>query len=195
MLKVFALSTVALLAIVVLRSGRVDPHRDLLERAWHERHPGPPLPTECSDDLKIRYLEIDPSPGFELVIASDRLGLAMFSATGELLAFRDSDGCRGPWTLGNQLGPTTWFDEGVVIREPAPCDATRFTMLRREGDSFVTHARFRTRSCGDGRSLVVHAIEPTWLGVDLQVVEHDTRIRCSMARGWIQGECGSLVGK
>lgn len=192
MLKLFALSALALLAIVVLRSGRVDPHRDLLERAWHERHPGPPLPTDCDDDLKIAYLEIDPSPGFELVIESDRLGLAMFSATGELLAFRDSAGCRERWTLGNQLGPTTWFAEGVVITEPASCGATRLTMLRREGDSFVTHARFKTRSCD---SLEVRAIKPTWLGVELQVEIDRTTRTCTMARGWITGECAELTGK
>lgn len=222
--KLFAFVTVSTLVVVVVTRRAPEPWdahlaamEAKLEAAWHARHPGPPLPEACErDEVHAGELEIDASPGHELVIGSDRLGIAMFAASNELLAFHDPTGYRD--------GRNWWFNQvlqggddfgGLVIREEVAtgkhrCRSTRWAeLLRRRGDTLVSIARYREDdadqcawSANTGPSvfrLVTHA-EPNPNGVSLRVVTRgkgDEVItqNCFVGGGWVSGECRFLVEK
>lgn len=218
--KIFALCWVGILAIAAVLAPDPPSGWDLyiaemevkLEHAWHARHPGPPLPDACEyDEVRAGTDDVDPSPGNELVIMSDRLGIAVFAETGELLAMADPKGCRSApanwWFNTNLQGDDRY--RGIVVREETRgCrSATWVTLIEREGDTLVTHARYRdqdTDQCawiaGTGPSVsrwVTHAT-PTPRGVTLRVEERgeDAKLiirTCSITGRWVSGECRFLV--
>ena len=145
------------------------------------------------------------------MIASHRLGIAMFAETGELLAMAAPEGCPS--------APTNWWfntalqgDDrypGIVLREETRgCrSATWVTLIRRQGDELGSLARYRdqdTDQCqwiaGTGPSVsrwVTHAT-PTPRGVTLRVEERgdsaEVIVRtCSVSGPWVSGECRFLV--
>jgi len=155
--KIFAVASVTVLGVAALYprgTNDFDEYQaDLearLEAAWKTRHPGPPLPDACEhDEIRAGEMEIDESPGRELVIASERLGIAMFAESGELLAMADPKGCRPEktnWWFNDHLTGASQF-RGVVLREDyGGCrSGTWVTVLDRVGDELEQVARYRER--------------------------------------------------
>lgn len=224
--KLAAFAAFATLGIAVLyhRSRALDPweqHLAAMERkleaAWHQRHPGPPLPEACDfDEVHAGALELDPSPGAELVIANDRLGIAVLSEAGALLAFRDSAGCRtrdDHWWFNTVLSGRTDV-AGIVMREETASGAQRCrtttwaTVLVRQGDTLVEHARYRehdTDQCAwiaNGSPSISHSVSHARMtprGVELEIERftngESKRIQCATSGHWITGGCGFLVEK
>ncbi len=157
--KIVALASVAVLGVAAVYPAKSSDAWDLhlaemeakLETAWQSRHPGPPLPDACEHDaVHAGSLDVDDSPGAELVIASDRLGMAMFAADGELLAFADPNGCRETpvnWWFNDHFGDGRF--NGIVLREETATgehgcrSSTWVTLLHRRGDTLVELTRYR----------------------------------------------------
>lgn len=154
--KIFALASVGVLAFAVLFPTRLpsplERHEQemeaKLEEAWRERHPGAPLPDACEhDQVRAGWLDVDDAPGPELVIASDRLGIAVFTEVGGLLAMADPRGCRSTpanWWFNDALGNNDRL-HGIVLREEVRgCrSSTWVTLLHRRGDTLDELARYR----------------------------------------------------
>lgn len=192
----------------------VDEAADVLETAWQDRHPDAPTPPPCADDQINRNLvEIDPSPGYEVVVASKRFGIALFTASGELLATRDPLGCnlRGHWWINDQLftnGLRMIQFDGLVLSEylsSENCNSKSWlTLMRREGDALVDVIRFRNSmltGCSEPGTVKpffhVHTTQPAPTGVAVQVDryanERLTSQECWLERGHVSADCAFLV--
>lgn len=179
----------------------------MLEDAWRTHHPGKELPAPCRvDQMDSMYLEVDPSPGDEIVIASDRLGIAMFSNEGDLLAFRESDGCRDDklWRIDNALRGSSEhvrFD-GLAFRPFHMMICAKTTLLVRDGDALVPLVRYYEPGNSVWCTETVATATPTLHGVLLQVESHrdwahldDPPTRCLVTVDGKAGECAFLVEK
>jgi hypothetical protein len=203
--KLLAIGSVATLGIAVWMSppeGRTAHELEMqakLEAAWHQRHPGPPLPPECDadDNLGSGELEIDDSPGRELIIASDRLGIAMYAESGELLAFADPRGCRDVeayrWFNDELLGGQRY--PGIVLREDSRggCRSTGWVRLyRRQGDTLVATPPFRERDFDQCKWDGTHGTEVRRQVERIETYQHGVKLvfteRCTSDVGGCEHE-------
>lgn len=204
MVGLVALAGLATALIFICEPAHVPPW-DRLEDAWRTHHPGAELPAACeTDQFQDLTGDMDPTPGEELLVASDRLGIALFDEDNDLLAYREPVGCRGDsWSVGDMSRVLDSTVTGLVTIESHRAGCRRFdwaTLLRREGEALVAQASYRYYDYDgcNGKDITrwTRAAELIPGGVIVRVDVYDQPTReCKVVGDTTSPDCAFLVEK